>query len=388
MKLHLPVDVDWKVAAGTGPDSGELEGYAAVYGVVGEDGEVVSPGAFTKTAHDWSTAKQPLPLIADHELSSAGVVGSIVGLRDDRVGLWFKAKFGRTQKAQDLRANVLDGHMRGTSWTAEIKRARPGNGAVLKGREVRRFLDELRLFEITLSPFPIFPEAGVRTAKAATAVAWDASPDRFGPDEWRNSCLLDTGSGDRESKDRYRLPVREPDGSLNINAMGEAATALEGARGGVTATDEERRGAARRLVRLYAEADAEAPESLRQVAGMMSSAQSRWATSMQAALSIDDEFARKAAIDVLVGTYPVSDIHDLVAAAGDAPGTTPDAAGNGTPGTEDPHGYALRFLSKSGPPDGAPSGDQPPAIPAPLKVLEHDRSVAEIEALERELGIN
>lgn len=82
-----------------------------------------------------------------------------------------------------------------------------------------------------------------------------------------DACLIDLNKpGEEKTKNLCKLPIREPGGQYNINAIHAAAAALAGARGGVQAPAEAKRKAARRLVRLYAEMDAEPPESLRRLA--------------------------------------------------------------------------------------------------------------------------
>jgi HK97 family phage prohead protease len=157
----LQVAVEWK--AGTGP--GEAEGYASVFGNVDEVGDVVMPGAFRKTIADWQRATQPMPLIADHQMSTDGVIGSVTSLAEDRHGLRFKARFSRSEKAQRIRQDAIDGHYRGTSFTYQVIKSTPGHGS-LAGKAIARFLDELRIFEITLSPFPVNALAGLTGAKS------------------------------------------------------------------------------------------------------------------------------------------------------------------------------------------------------------------------------
>lgn len=102
--------------------------------------------------------------------------------------------------------------------------------------------------------------------------AWsDFSQADYTPAQWRRACLIDTGVGDPGSKSRYKLPVREPSGEINRNGVFAAAAVLAGARGGVDATPEQQRQAARALVRIYrSDLDMEPPESLLRVAGMSS----------------------------------------------------------------------------------------------------------------------
>lgn len=280
MSILRQIEVEWK--AGTGP--GEAEGYASVFGNVDEVGDVVMPGAFRKTIADWKRAAQPMPLIADHQLSTEGVIGSIASLTEDRHGLRFKARFSRSDKAQRIRQDVLDGHYRGTSFTYEVIKSSPGRGSVA-GKAVARFLDELRLFEITLSPFPVNALAGLTGAKAELADL--------------------------------------------------ATIADEGTRA--------------------------------------------WVESMRHALAIGDQFARKAALDVLVPGYPTVPAADQ----GDAPVTATDAATDPGDTPVPDAAYAESFLH--GPPDGAPAGEPPDALPGPLAALELERFNTQVAAVEAEI---
>jgi HK97 family phage prohead protease len=375
----LHADVEWKAGGG----AGELEGYASVFGNVDQVGDVVMPGAFRKTISDWRRASQPMPLIADHDTSTNGLIGSVTDMHEDRNGLRFKARLSRSDKAQRIRQDILDGHLRGTSFTYEVIKETRGHGSI-GGKAVGRFLDELRLYEITLSPFPVNELAGVTAAKAVVSGAWDGSPSRFTDEQYQRSCLIDRG-GDAPVKQRCSLPIREPSGAINRNALGAAAAVLAGGRGGVANVSPElRRRAARALIRAYGEADMEPPDSLRRLAGAGSSSLGPWLESMQHAVAISDPFARKAALDELVRGYPNDTDTDLAADVGDAPVTANDAATDpGDTSTPD-DAYAVSFLN--GPPDGAPTGQPPdPALPGPLAGLEQQRSIAEIDALEADI---
>lgn len=74
--------------------------------------------------------------------------------------------------------------------------------------------------------------------------------------------------GAEKVKAKCKLPVYEPGGALNRNAVHAAAAALAGARGGVDAPMEEKRKAARKLIRLYRELDEEPPDSIKRLAGV------------------------------------------------------------------------------------------------------------------------
>ena len=95
---------------------------------------------------------------------------------------------------------------------------------------------------------------------------WDGSAARFSPAQWKASTLIDTGEGDSDAKSRYKLPVREPGGAVNVNAVHAAAAALAGGRGGVQASPAAKKSAARTLVSLYRQLKEAVPPSLQRMA--------------------------------------------------------------------------------------------------------------------------
>jgi hypothetical protein len=82
------------------------------------------------------------------------------------------------------------------------------------------------------------------------------------PEAFCRACLIDLNDSTPKSKDKCKLPVREPGGALNRNGVHAAAAALAGARGGVQAPVEDKAKAARALIRLYGQLDEEPPESI------------------------------------------------------------------------------------------------------------------------------
>lgn len=87
-------------------------------------------------------------------------------------------------------------------------------------------------------------------------------------DAYCKACLIDLNpAGQDKVQANCKLPVYEPGGALNRNAVHAAAGALAGARGGVQAPSAVRRKSARSLVRLYRELDEEPPEAVRRLAG-------------------------------------------------------------------------------------------------------------------------
>ena len=102
-------------------------------------------------------------------------------------------------------------------------------------------------------------------AETVTDKAWDGSASRFSDAEYARSCVLDRGPGAGPPKQRYSLPVREPDGALNRNGVHAAASRV----GSVQASPEQIRAAASRLVALYrSPLKEEPPDDLVKLAGL------------------------------------------------------------------------------------------------------------------------
>jgi hypothetical protein len=83
------------------------------------------------------------------------------------------------------------------------------------------------------------------------------------PESFCRASLIDLNpAGQRKTKANCKLPVREPGGALNRNGVHAAAQRLMA----TDAPPEEKRAAARKLIRLYAEIGDEPPESVRRMA--------------------------------------------------------------------------------------------------------------------------
>jgi hypothetical protein len=90
--------------------------------------------------------------------------------------------------------------------------------------------------------------------------------------DYANSCLYNGNSGpeDQWTKDKAKLPVREPasmGGRLNRSACHAAAAVLAGGMGGVNLPPADKKAAAKQLLRYYRVWLRESPpESLKQLA--------------------------------------------------------------------------------------------------------------------------
>jgi len=71
---------------------------------------------------------------------------------------------------------------------------------------------------------------------------------------------------DKKTQDNCKLPIAEPDGTINTNALSSAAGALAGARGGLKDVPADAKAkAARALKRLYVQAKMPLTDALKRM---------------------------------------------------------------------------------------------------------------------------
>jgi HK97 family phage prohead protease len=147
--------VAWKAAA-TG---GSLNGYASTFHNVDRGGDVVVPGAFTDAITEIKASG--IPLLADHHASTADVLGTIYDAEEDSTGLRISARFASTQRAQDVRQLLVEGHLSklsiGYETLAESFEDRDGHRV--------RLLERIKLWETSVVVFPMNNEAVVTSVK-------------------------------------------------------------------------------------------------------------------------------------------------------------------------------------------------------------------------------
>lgn len=347
-RAQLPASVEWKAAA---DGSGELEGYISVFHSEDLSGDIVQPGAFKKTFNDWKGARNPLPLILDHDLTAEGVIGRVTDASEDGFGAKIRARFLTSAKAQDVRQKMLELGGSGMSFTYVPIRSRMG----MKGGLPVRYLDEVKVVEATVTWTPLHQSA-YAMAKAISDRPWgNYTQADYTPEQWRAACIIDKGVGDPDSKERYALPVKEPSGALSRGGVHAAAARINQ----VDVSASARQTAARALIRYYGQLGEDPPESLRRMAGQAAAAYQALVDGMGHALAIADIGAQKAAVDALLERYRTEEEE---AAAGPPDGDEPTVAAaapaDGTaepPLPETPEAYALRFIkhAQPEPPDGA-----------------------------------
>lgn len=153
-KFHRP-------DAGLVVDGAEIGGYASVFGVRDQGGDVVLPGAYGASLKRMAREGRRVRMLWQHD--PAQPIGVWDEVAEDAVGLRVKGRV-LTELAQGREAAALlaAGAIDGLSIGYRTLRAeRDGKG--------QRLLAELDLWEVSLVTFPMLPEARV-SAKAATGL--------------------------------------------------------------------------------------------------------------------------------------------------------------------------------------------------------------------------
>jgi len=130
-----------------------IEGYASVFGVADQGGDVVEKGAYAASLAALARAGRRVKMLWQHD--PAQPIGVWDEVREDGKGLFVKGRIltevGRGREAAALlAAGAIDGLSIGYR---TISADRDGKG--------RRRLAELDLWEVSLVTFPMLPEARV-----------------------------------------------------------------------------------------------------------------------------------------------------------------------------------------------------------------------------------
>lgn len=138
-------------------EEGVFSGYGAVFGNVDSGGDVIEPGAFTKTlTEDWERVK----ILALHN-DSVLPIGKPLELREDTNGLFLKARVSDTTLGRDVKVLLKDGVLNELSI---------GYDPVVfeyDAEGIRR-LKEVKLWEISVVTWAMNPEAAITDYKSET----------------------------------------------------------------------------------------------------------------------------------------------------------------------------------------------------------------------------
>ena len=139
-------------------EQGIFSGYGAVFGNIDDGGDIIEPGAFTKTiAEGWERVK----ILALHN-DAWLPIGRPIEIREDAKGLYIKAKVSDTAMGRDIKVLLKDGVLNELSI---------GYDPIVFDYDETgiRHLREVKLWEISIVTWAMNPEATITGYKAVEA---------------------------------------------------------------------------------------------------------------------------------------------------------------------------------------------------------------------------
>jgi HK97 family phage prohead protease len=154
--LHKQVD-----AAATTTDLGEFEALAAIFDTTDRVGDVIAKGAFAKTIAAWVGSGRRVPLHWNHSGEASDVIGSIdpASMRETSEGLRVKGRLDLegSETAREAWRSVKADTIGVSFGYLTVKESKRGKVNVL---------EELDLYEISLTPAPAHPDARILSTKS------------------------------------------------------------------------------------------------------------------------------------------------------------------------------------------------------------------------------
>ena len=154
-------------------DEGVIEGYASVFDVIDEQGDIMLPGSFTRTINAWAAKGRPVPVLWQHDAFAP--IAATTSITEDDRGLRVRAQLVMdVQRAREALALAKAGVLGGMSIGFSVpKLASDGQPAVVwdDERDARLFR-EVRLWEYSLVTFPANEEATITSVKEIETPEW------------------------------------------------------------------------------------------------------------------------------------------------------------------------------------------------------------------------
>jgi HK97 family phage prohead protease len=213
--------------AATDSEVGQFEALVSVFGVKDSYGEVVMPGAFTKTLADWEESGDPIPVYWSHRMDDPDFnIGHVLEAKETEDGLYVKAQLDLDNpKAQSTHNLMRTRRVTQFSFSFQV----PPGGAT-EGQDAVE-LNEIDLYEVGPTPVGANPateligvKAGrVLSEKNVTAIK-DARTAMRAADQQLAALLKQAGSGDddeEKSAVRRRAKDEEPVRAKSEEPAGE-----------------------------------------------------------------------------------------------------------------------------------------------------------------------
>lgn len=156
-------------------ETGEFSGYASVFDVIDWYGDVVRPGAFTKTLERWKAKDKLPPILWQHNAQMP--IGPHLEMKEDAKGLFVRGSLliGAIEKAREAYALLKAKVISGMSIGFDIA----DGGMSFDGKLNVWNLTEIELWENSLVTFPANQDAQVEEVKTMLASGKLPAPSDF-----------------------------------------------------------------------------------------------------------------------------------------------------------------------------------------------------------------
>lgn len=145
-------------------EAGTISGFFSTYEKTPDSyGDIILPGAFTKTIEKRKESGHPFPLCFNHDFDK--VIGVVDSVEEKENGPYIEAHFLDTAQAQDVREMVKSGAIYQFSFAYDVIKARKPTEEEEKAG-VFNVLEEVEVFEISVVTVPANQNAIVTDVKA------------------------------------------------------------------------------------------------------------------------------------------------------------------------------------------------------------------------------
>ena len=192
-------------------ENGTISGYFSTYEKTPDSyGDIIEPGAFTKTIEARKESGHPFPLCWNHDFSS--VIGVVDSVEEKEVGPYIEAHFLDTELAQDVRKMVQSGAVYQFSFAYDVLKSREPNEEE-KANGVLNCLQEVEVFEVSVVTVPANQNAVVTDVKSVDPDTKSGRRNRKSDEEIIRGCIKSLesllGEGDEDKEEEKEAPKEE-----------------------------------------------------------------------------------------------------------------------------------------------------------------------------------
>ena len=143
---------------------GGISGFFSTYDKTPDSyGDIIEPGAFTKTLEKREASGHPFPLCFNHDFSA--VIGAVDSVKDTEKGPYIEAHFLDTQQAQDVRKMLQSGAIYQFSFAYDVLGSRQPDEEEKKAG-ISNVLTEVEVYEVSVVTVPANQNAVATEVKA------------------------------------------------------------------------------------------------------------------------------------------------------------------------------------------------------------------------------